>query len=77
MISATFMFPGLQGHLRAYDVTGIAMQASVNSTIQTITSPDPGSPSGRSVATGGSILWDAAAPPQRPDPRQPDDLRRL
>ncbi len=60
MISATFMYPGLQGHLRAYDVTGITMQSSVNSTIQTITTSDPGSASGRTIAPGGAILWDAA-----------------
>jgi hypothetical protein len=60
IISATFMFPGLEGHLRAYDVTGITMQSSTNSTIQTITSPNLGSSTGRTVAQGGSILWDAA-----------------
>ena len=60
IISATFMYPGLEGHLRAYDVTGIAMQSASNSTVQTITSPNPGSSTGRTVAQGGSILWDAA-----------------
>jgi len=60
MISATFMYPGLQGHLRAYDVTGITMQSSVNSILQTITASDPGSASGRTIAPGGAILWDAA-----------------
>jgi hypothetical protein len=59
IISATFMYPGLEGHLRAYDVTGVTMQSSTNSTIQTITSPDAGG-TGRTVAPGGSILWDAA-----------------
>ncbi|MGD0782004.1 MAG: VCBS repeat-containing protein, partial [Candidatus Aminicenantales bacterium] len=60
IIAATFMYPGWEGHLRAYDVTGVTMQQSTNSTIQTITSPNPGSTTGRTVAQGGTILWDAA-----------------
>jgi len=60
LIAASFMYPGLEGHLRAYDVTGITMQSSTNSTIQTITSPNPSSSTGRTVAQGGTIVWDAA-----------------
>ncbi|MCX6566324.1 MAG: PilC/PilY family type IV pilus protein [Candidatus Aminicenantes bacterium] len=53
------MFPGYEGQLRAYDVTGIALASTGGSTIQTISTADPLSPTGRNVTAGGSILWDA------------------
>jgi hypothetical protein len=59
IISASFMFPGYQGQLRAYDVTDIALASTGGSTIQTISTADPLSPTGRNVTAGGSILWDA------------------
>jgi len=59
IISASFMFPGYEGQLRAYDVTDIALASTGGSTIQTISTADPLSPTGRYVTAGGSILWDA------------------
>ncbi|MHB8054275.1 MAG: PilC/PilY family type IV pilus protein [Candidatus Aminicenantales bacterium] len=59
IISASFMFPGYEGQLRAYDVTDIALASTGGSTIQTISTADPLSPTGRNVTTGGTILWDA------------------
>jgi hypothetical protein len=57
LISASFMFPGLEGQLRAYDVTNIPMVSSAGSSIQTISSSDH--LGGRYVTPPGSILWDA------------------
>ncbi len=59
IISATFLYPGLEGQLRAYDVTGISLQSTGTTAMQTISSPNPLSPTGRTVAAGGSIFWDA------------------
>jgi len=61
IISASFMFPGFQGQLRAYDVTDIALAGSGGSTVRTISTSDPTSSTGRNVVTGGSVLWDAGA----------------
>jgi len=61
IISASFIFPGFEGQLRAYDVTDIALASTGGSTVRTISTPDPLSPSGRNVVTGGSILWDAGS----------------
>jgi Tfp pilus assembly protein, tip-associated adhesin PilY1 len=59
IISSSFMFPGYEGQLRAYDVTDIGLASTGGSTLQTISTADPLSPTGRNVAAGGSILWDA------------------
>jgi hypothetical protein len=59
LIAATFIFPGLDGQLRAYDVTNMAAQNVAYSTLQTVTTADPGSSAGRQVAQGVQILWDA------------------
>ncbi|MBN1940471.1 MAG: hypothetical protein JW843_12860, partial [Candidatus Aminicenantes bacterium] len=61
IISASFIFPGYEGQLRAYDVTDIALTGSGGSTVRTISTADPLSPTGRNVVTGGSVLWDAGA----------------
>lgn len=59
IISASFIFPGFEGQLRAYDVTDIGLASTGGSTLQTISTADPFSPTGRNVVAGGSILWDA------------------
>jgi len=60
VIGGTFYFPGWQGHLRAYDVSSMAPEASSYSELRTVTRPDLSTASGREiVAPGVSILWDA------------------
>lgn len=59
IVSASFIFPGYEGQLRAYDVTDIGLSSVSGSTLQTIATSDLSSPTGRSVTEGGSILWDA------------------
>jgi len=59
IIAASFMFPGLEGQLRAYDVTGMGTSGAGYGSLQTVTAPQPGSGSGRQLAAGVSILWDA------------------
>ena len=58
LISASFIFPGWEGQLRAYDVTNIPLVGGGGTAIQTITTADPFNPDGRFVVSGGSILWD-------------------
>jgi hypothetical protein len=59
LLSATFVFPGWEGHLRAYDVTRVSLSSSPGSVLSLVTRADSGSPSGRYVAPGGEVLWDA------------------
>jgi len=60
IIGGTFYFPGWQGHLRAYDVTGMTAIETSYSELRTITRPDLGDPTGREiVAEGVTIRWDA------------------
>lgn len=60
VIAGTFYFPGWQGHLRAYDVSGMEYEESSYSILRTVTRPDFSAPSGREiVASGVEILWDA------------------
>jgi hypothetical protein len=59
VIAGSFFFPGWQGHLRAYDVTGLTPGASSYSNLQTVTSADPSQPGGRDLADDVTILWDA------------------
>jgi hypothetical protein len=59
LLSASFIFPGSEGQLRAYDVTNIRLSSTGGSTIQTISQADPFSAAGRTVAPGGTIYWDA------------------
>jgi len=59
LISATFLFPGFQGQLRAYDVTNLSPLAVSYSSLQTVSSSNPGPAGGRDLATGVTIAWDA------------------
>ncbi len=59
LLAASFIFPGAEGQLRAYDVTNIQVSSAGGSTVQVISRSDPLSPTGRTVADGGSIFWDA------------------
>lgn len=61
IIGGTFIFPGWEGHIRAYDVTNVTALGSSYSELRTLTRPDLGAPNGRElVAAGIEIRWDAA-----------------
>lgn len=59
IIAGSFYFPGWQGHLRAYDVTSMTSLATSYSELRTITRPDLSESSGRYLAEGVEIKWDA------------------
>jgi hypothetical protein len=70
LIGSSFIFPGWEGQLRAYDVTEMGLTGGQYSTLRTVTTSDLGSASGRTTTTGVDILWDAG---QILDDRAPDD----
>ncbi|MHB8095114.1 MAG: PilC/PilY family type IV pilus protein [Candidatus Aminicenantales bacterium] len=70
IIGSSFIFPGWEGQLRAYDVTEMGLTGGEYSTLRTVTASDPGASSGRTTATGVEILWDAG---QALNDRSPDD----
>jgi len=57
IIGGSFYFPGWQGHLRAYDVTGMTAQNNQFSILRTVSTSAGGS--SRNNAPGVNILWDA------------------
>jgi hypothetical protein len=59
IIGSSFIFPGWQGQLRAYDVTGVSFVAGTVSELRTITSSDLDAASGRTLAPGAEVFWDA------------------
>lgn len=61
IIAGSFIFPGWEGHLRAYNTTNMAAENSVTTALKTVSISDLSSPTGREiVAEGVDILWDAA-----------------
>lgn len=70
IIGSSFIFPGWEGQLRAYDVTGLALTGGQYSSLKMVTASDLGSASGRTVASGVDIFWDAG---QILNDRSPDD----
>jgi outer membrane protein assembly factor BamB len=60
VIGGTFIFPGWEGHLRAYNVSNVAPDVSTDTVLRTVTRSDLSDSSGRElVAPGASIEWDA------------------
>jgi len=59
IIAASFVYPGWEGHLRAYDVTGMTALTNSYSNLRTVTSSDLSSDTGRWLAQGVELLWDA------------------
>jgi hypothetical protein len=57
LVAATFFFPGWQGHLRAYDVSTMAMQSVGYTVLQTVSESDLAG--GRTLPHGATIVWDA------------------
>jgi hypothetical protein len=59
VIGSSFIFPGWEGQLRAYDVTAMALTGGPYSALSTVTTSDLGSSTGRTLQSGATILWDA------------------
>lgn len=59
IIASSFVYPGWEGHLRAYDVTGMSPAKNTYSNLRTVSTSDLNSSTGRWVAEGVEILWDA------------------
>jgi hypothetical protein len=69
VIGSSFVFPGWEGQLRAYDVSAVAFSSSATSELQTITTSDLDAATGRTLIEGAEIFWDAG---QLLDDRAPD-----
>jgi len=62
IIGGTFYYPGWQGRLIAYDVTGMSPLNTSYSELRTVSRSDLSDPTGREiVAPGTEILWDAGS----------------
>ncbi len=59
VIGSSFIFPGWEGQLRAYDVSGVTFVAGSASELQTITTSDLNDATGRNLIAGALIYWDA------------------
>ena len=59
IIAGSFIFPGWEGHLRAYDVTNMTPENTTYSILRTVSRSEYSEPSGRWLASGVKILWDA------------------
>ncbi|MDI6845017.1 MAG: PilC/PilY family type IV pilus protein [Candidatus Saccharicenans sp.] len=69
ILAASFIYPGWEGHLRAYDVTGMTSIQNTYSNLRTVTRSDLGSDTGRWLAQGVELLWDAGELLMERDPR--------
>jgi hypothetical protein len=59
VIGSSFIFPGWEGELRAYDVSAVSFTGGSYSALQTVSSSDLNAATGRTVAEGTEIFWDA------------------
>jgi len=60
VIAASFIYPTLEGHLRAYDMTTMNFEEESQYSLKTITEHDVESSTGRSIIPEGvEIFWDA------------------
>jgi hypothetical protein len=59
VIGSSFIYPGWEGQLRAYDVTALTLTGGSYSVLSPVTISDLNSPTGRTVQAGTTILWDA------------------
>jgi len=69
VIGSSFIFPGWEGQLRAYDVSSVSFTGGTYSALRTITSSDFDAATGRTLVTGAEVYWDAG---QMLDDRHPD-----
>ncbi len=68
VIGSSFVFPGWEGQIRAYDVSAVAFTASATSELQTITTSDLDAATGRTLIEGAEVFWDAGQLLQDRDP---------
>jgi len=59
VIGSSFIFPGWEGQLRAYDVSNVSFTAGSTSELQTITTSNLNDATGRDLVAGAEIYWDA------------------
>ena len=60
LLASTFYFPSWEGHLRAYDLSGLTPESTSYSVLRTVSRPDLSETSGREVVPSGvEIVWDA------------------
>lgn len=59
VIGSSFIFPGWEGQLRAYDVSAVSFTSDPYSALAVLTSSDLASDTGRSLEMGTEIYWDA------------------
>ncbi|NOR21816.1 MAG: hypothetical protein GQ476_03870, partial [Candidatus Aminicenantes bacterium] len=60
LLASTFYFPSWEGHLRAYDLSGMTPESTSYSVLRTVSRPDLSETSGREVVPSGvEIVWDA------------------
>jgi len=59
VIGSSFIFPGWEGQLRAYDVSNVSFVAGTSSELQTITTSNLNDATGRDLIAGAAIYWDA------------------
>ncbi len=59
VIGSSFIFPGWEGQLRAYDVSDVSFVAGTSSELQTITTSNLNDATGRDLIAGAAIYWDA------------------
>jgi len=59
VIGSSFIFPGWEGQLRAYDVSSVTFAAGSSSELQTITTSNLNDATGRNLIGGALIYWDA------------------
>ncbi|HPW17967.1 MAG TPA: PilC/PilY family type IV pilus protein [Candidatus Aminicenantes bacterium] len=59
VIGASFIFPGFEGQLRAYDMTGVTFDPGTDSQLRTVATSDLNDATGRSLIPGAGIFWDA------------------
>jgi hypothetical protein len=69
VIGSSFIFPGWEGQLRAYDMTGVSFVAGTASELQTIATSNLNDATGRELIPGAGIFWDAG---QLLNDRNPD-----
>lgn len=59
VIGSSFIFPGWEGQLRAYDMSGVSLEAGTSSELRTIATSDLNDATGRNLIPGAGIYWDA------------------
>jgi hypothetical protein len=59
IIGSSFIYPGWEGQLRAYDVSKVSLGSGGYSVLTTLTTSDLDAAGGRALQSGTEILWDA------------------